>query len=42
MFVEIPKETFETDDKSVINTRQKLFPEEENMPLAKYFYKPRF
>lgn len=39
MFVEIPREKFECEDKSVINTRQKLFPEEEKMPLAKYFYK---
>lgn len=39
MFVEVEKETFKTDDPSVINVRQKLFPEEENMPLAKYFYR---
>lgn len=39
MFVEVEKEIFETDDPSVINVRQKLFPEEEKMPLAKYFYK---
>ena len=37
MFVEIPREKFECEDKSVINTRQKLFSEEEKMPLAKYF-----
>lgn len=39
MFVQVEKETFQTDDSSVINVRQKLFPEEEKMPLAKYFYK---
>lgn len=39
MFVEVEKEYFETNDPTVINVRQKLFPEEEKMPLAKYFYK---
>lgn len=39
MYVEIPREEFACDDPSVINVRQKLFPEEEKMPLAKYFYK---
>ena len=39
MFVEVEKEVFETNDPNVINVRQKLFPEEEKMPLAKYFYK---
>lgn len=39
MFIQVDKETFPTDDSSVINVRQKLFPEEEKMPLAKYFYK---
>lgn len=38
MFIEVGKEVFETEDESVINIRQKLFPEEEKMPLAKYFY----
>lgn len=39
MFVEVDKEIIETDDPTVIKIRQKLFPEEEKMPLAKYFYK---
>ncbi len=39
MFYNIPKETFPCDDPWVVNTRQKLFPEEEEMPLARYFYK---
>ena len=39
MFVEVERERFECDDPTVINMRQKLFPEEEEMPLAKYFYK---
>lgn len=39
MFIQVDKETFPTDDSSIINVRQKLFPEEEEMPLAKYFYK---
>ena len=38
MFIEVDIEVFETEDESVINIRQKLFPEEEKMPLAKYFY----
>lgn len=38
MLIEVEKEIFPTDDPSVINIRQKLFPEEEKMPLAKYFY----
>ncbi len=38
MFVDVDREKFECDDPWVINTRQKLFPEEEEMPLAKYFY----
>ena len=39
MLADIPREPFPCDDPSVINIRQKLFPEEEEMPLAKYFYK---
>lgn len=39
MLIEVEKERFATDDPNVINVRQKLFPEEEQMPLAKYFYK---
>ena len=39
MLIQVNKEIFPTDDSSVINIRQKLFPEEEKMPLAKYFYK---
>ena len=35
MFIEVGKEVFETEDESVINIRQKLFPEEEKMPLAR-------
>ncbi len=38
MQIGIEKTTFQTDDPTVINVRQKLFPEEEQMPLAKYFY----
>ena len=38
MFVEVDKEIIQTDDPTVIKIRQKLFPEEEKMPLAKYFY----
>lgn len=38
MYIDIPREPFPCDDPSVINIRQKLFPEEEKMPLAKYFY----
>ncbi len=38
MVLGLEKETFETDDPTVVNVRQKLFPEEEEMPLAKYFY----
>ncbi len=38
MVLGLEKETFETDDPTVVNIRQKLFPEEEEMPLAKYFY----
>ena len=38
MFVEVDKEIIRTDDPTVIKIRQKLFPEEEKMPLAKYFY----
>lgn len=39
MLADIPREPFFCEDPSVINIRQKLFPEEEEMPLAKYFYK---
>ena len=39
MLADIPREPFSCEDPSVINIRQKLFPEEEEMPLAKYFYK---
>ena len=38
MFVEVDKEVIQTDDPTVVKIRQKLFPEEEKMPLAKYFY----
>ena len=38
MFVEVDKEIIQTDDPTVVKIRQKLFPEEEKMPLAKYFY----
>ena len=38
MFVEVDKEILQTDDPTVVKVRQKLFPEEEKMPLAKYFY----
>lgn len=38
MFVEVDKEIIQTDDPTVVKVRQKLFPEEEKMPLAKYFY----
>lgn len=38
MFVEIEKEILETNDPTVVKVRQKLFPEEEKMNLAKYFY----
>lgn len=38
MFVEVDKEIIQTDDPTVVKVRQKLFPEEERMPLAKYFY----
>ena len=35
MYNDIERYTFETDDNSVVNVRQRLFPEEEKMPLAK-------
>lgn len=38
MFIEVEKEMIQTDDPTVVKVRQKLFPEEEKMPLAKYFY----
>ncbi|ROQ39389.1 hypothetical protein EDF46_1015 [Frondihabitans sp. PhB188] len=38
MYYNIPKERIETDDPSIIPVKQKLFPEEEAMPLAKYFH----
>lgn len=38
MFIEVDKEIIQTDDPTVVKVRQKLFPEEEKMPLAKYFY----
>lgn len=38
MFINIEKEDIDTNDPSVVKKRQKLFPEEEKMPLAKYFY----
>ena len=38
MFVEVDKEIIQTDDDSIVKVRQKLFPEEEKMNLAKYFY----
>ena len=37
-FGEVEKEIIETNDPTVVKIRQKLFPEEERMPLAKYFY----
>lgn len=37
-FIQVEKETIRTEDESVVKVRQKLFPEEEKMPLAKYFY----
>lgn len=39
MYVEVDKKIVETNDPTVVKVRQKLFPEEEKMPLAKYFYK---
>ena len=39
MFIEVDKEVIDTDDDNIVKIRQKLFPEEEKMPLAKYFYK---
>ncbi|MCD8122438.1 MAG: hypothetical protein LUE65_09435 [Clostridiales bacterium] len=38
MFVQVDKEIIDTQDDNVVKIRQKLFPEEEKMPLAKYFY----
>ena len=35
----VEKEILDIQDDSVIKIRQKLFPEEEKMNLAKYFYK---
>ncbi|MCD8104935.1 MAG: hypothetical protein LUF35_08040 [Lachnospiraceae bacterium] len=38
MFIEVDKEIIDTADDNIVKIRQKLFPEEEQMPLAKYFY----
>ncbi|MCD8014274.1 MAG: hypothetical protein LUG99_14065 [Lachnospiraceae bacterium] len=38
MFIEVDKEIIDTNDDNIVKIRQKLFPEEEQMPLAKYFY----
>ena len=37
-FGSVEKEIIATNDPSVVKVRQKLYPEEEKMPLAKYFY----
>ena len=37
-FGTVEKEIIATNDPTIVNIRQKLYPEEEQMPLAKYFY----